>query len=234
MKNRIVAIVPARGGSKGVSGKNIKMLAGKPLILHTLDAARESGCFEKILVTTDSEEIRDIVLAAGHYCPDLRPGELSKDKALMIDVLKYCIEKKDYFDCAYDSVCLLQPTSPFRSASHIKEAVRMYGSSSCDTLVSVTEVPHRFHPSKLMVEKDGYLYPVDKDAPPTRHMTGDAVWGRNGPSILILETSLLKQGLLYGDRIIKYEMNKLNSIDIDDEADWLMAESLADALMKKA
>jgi len=228
MKKRIVGIVPARGGSKGVLGKNIRVLGSKPLILHTLDAARESCCFDSVYVTTDSQQIRDVVVNAGYVCPDLRPPELSQDDSMIIDVLRYCVPRLESIDMSCDSVCLLQPTSPFRTSTHIKEAVELYRQGDCDTLVSVIKVPHRFHPRKLMVEEHGYLKVIDPEGPFTRKINEATLWGRNGPAILIVRGALVLEGLLYGSRIKKYEMDLISSIDIDSEEDWDTARRISD------
>jgi CMP-N,N'-diacetyllegionaminic acid synthase len=231
---RTLGIVPARGGSKGVPGKNIRPLAGKPLILHTLEAARQSECLERVVVTTDSPEIQDTVLQGGFEAPFLRPPELAADATPLIAAVKHCLEwcEKDSRE-AYDVVYLLQPTSPFRTSAHIRKAYALYIEQSPDTLVSVTRVPHRFVPTSLMCERDGYLHHYLTEAvSATRH--GDVpLWARNGPAILITAAQWIRQGSFYGDKILPFPMDFLSSVDIDEEEDWTLAEKLVGANCRK-
>lgn len=227
---RTLCIVPARSGSKGVPGKNIRPLAGKPLILYTLEAAQHAECFERIVVTTDSPEIRDTAIHEGFEAPFLRPPELAADETPLIAAVKHCLEWCEA-DCqrAYDVVGLLQPTSPFRTADHIRKAYSLFTERSPDTLVSVIRVPHRFVPTSLMRERDGYLqHHMAEAAATTRHQDVQ-LWARNGPAILVTAAWWIRRNSFYGDRIVAFPMDFLSSVDIDEEEDWTLAELLAKA-----
>ncbi|HEL8615235.1 TPA: acylneuraminate cytidylyltransferase family protein, partial [Legionella pneumophila] len=123
---RILAIIPARAGSKRLPGKNIKLLAGKPLIAHTIDAALQSNCCEQVVVSTDSQEIADIAIQHGASVPWLRPASLSDDSSNIEDAVIDLLNNYKKINVHFDSVLLLQPTSPFRKPETIREAVLMH------------------------------------------------------------------------------------------------------------
>lgn len=225
--NDIIAIVPARGGSKGVPDKNIRILNGKPLIIHTLNAALESRCFKTIIVTTDSKEIRNIVLEYGFDCPFLRPAALSQDDTPLIKAVSHALEYAEFLQQKYDSVCLLQPTSPFRTGTHIREVVDIFNNSDCDTVVSINRVPHRFVPSSLMKIKNGYLENYKSKSVSVSRHDDPVLFARNGPAVLISTAGNIRKQIFYGEKVMGYTMDKISSIDIDDQEDWDLAERIA-------
>lgn len=212
-------------------GKNIRALGGKPLIFHTLEAAQEVGFFARIVVTTDSPEIRDKVRGAGFDAPFLRPPELATDSTPLITAVKHCLEWcENDPQQAYDAVCLLQPTSPFRSADHIRKAYGIFCAESPDTLVSVIRVPHRFVPTSLMWEEEGLLRHYMTETASTTRQRDRRFWARNGPAILITAAHWIRQGAFYGARIQGFPMDFISSVDIDEEEDWKLAERLVNAV----
>ena len=129
----VIALIPARGGSKGIVGKNLALLGGKPLLRYTTDAARQSGCIDRVLLSTDSEEIAAAGRAAGVEVPFLRPPELASDHASMSDVLRHCLAWLEGESAEpVEAIVLLQPTSPFRSSRHIDEAVALWRAKSAE------------------------------------------------------------------------------------------------------
>lgn len=231
MKKKLLAIIPARGGSKGIPGKNIKKLAGRPLISYSIEAALKSRGIDRVVVSTDDKEIAKISKKLGADVPYLRPKELAQDKTPIIPVLVHMInylrEKEGYFPYA---VVLLQPTSPLRRVKHIEEAIKKFlGNPMDDSLVSVVRAPHNFQPVKLMKMSGGYLAPYLKGQG-TKVFTRKnlpELYARNGPAILITKTKVItKDKSLYGKRIIPYQMSKIASFDIDDMEDWKIIESL--------
>lgn len=208
-------------------GKNIRMMGGKPLMIWTVDRAKQSGVFARIHVSTDSCEIQDIVVKAGYPCPSLRPACLAEDHTPMIDVLRHVLKEESRVGMNYDAVCLLQPTSPFRTVNHIKEAVSRFRESGADTLVSVTKVPHRFIPEKLMLQADGAdrIVPIEENVTLSRYGFRQ-LWARNGPAILIVKSSRILVGNFYRGQTIGYKMPFVASIDIDEEEDWMLSEML--------
>lgn len=223
----ILGVVPARGGSKGVPGKNIKPLKGKPLIIYSLEAAVHSGVLARTIVTTDSEEIRGIVLRFGYECPFLRPAELADDDIPMIFAVKHALAVMESKGETYSAVCLLQPTSPFRTARHIQDAVEKYRKSNCDALVSVVKVPHRFVPKSLMIQKEEYLENYQSGGVSVSRHQDEHLLARNGPAILISDAELIRNGTFYGNRLVGFPMDLISSVDIDEEADWHLAERIA-------
>ncbi len=151
---KVLAIIPARGGSKGVPGKNIKMLGDKPFIAYTIEQAIASGVFSKIIVSTDSEQIKEIGLQFGAEVPFIRPEELASDTASSISVVQHAVDffenQKEYFD----AICLLQPTSPFREKGFINKAIEKFIHKKTDCLLSVLQVPHEYNPHWTFLENE--------------------------------------------------------------------------------
>jgi len=228
MSLKILALIPARGGSKGVPRKNIRILSGKPMIIHTLEAASISNCFQDIVISTDSKDIQRTVIEYGFRCDELRPARLAQDDTPMQPVVHHALmqAEKDQ-NWQFDAVCLLQPTSPFRNAEHIAKAIEVFTKKQCDTLVSVTKVPHRFIPSCLMVEDGDYLRGYQNNWISTSRHEDPVLWARNGPAILITRSDVIRKGSLYGKNIVKFEMDIVSSIDIDSEQDWSLTVLLA-------
>lgn len=219
-----LVLIPARGGSKGVPGKNIKPLNGKPLILYTLDAARGVFPDENICVSTDDEAIKNVVTEAGLPVPFLRPDSLATDIAGSREVCLHAIEYYEKQEKVFDTLILLQPTSPFRTATHIREAMALY-SDDIDMVVGVTET--KSNPYYVLFEENdqGFLE-KSKQGNFTRRQDCPKVWEYNG-SIYIINISALKQQPLGSfTRIRKYEMEERVAVDIDTPLDWLLCEVL--------
>ncbi|MBP3295738.1 MAG: acylneuraminate cytidylyltransferase family protein, partial [Lachnospiraceae bacterium] len=132
-----IAIIPARSGSKGLKDKNIKMMCGKPLLAYSIQAAKDSGCFDTIMVSTDSEQYAEIARSNGAEVPFLRSAETSGDKAGSWDVVKEVLKKYESFGKEFQNVCLLQPTSPLRTSEDIKKAYQLYENKQAGIVISV-------------------------------------------------------------------------------------------------
>lgn len=222
-----IVIIPARGGSKGIPGKNIKPLNGKPLIHYTTEAAREVFPDNIILVSTDSIEIKRIVEETGLQVPFLRPSELSTDTSSSYDVLLHAAEfaKKEGID--FDTVVLLQPTSPLRTSKHISEALSIYN-DALDMVVSVKESEENPYYSLFEENQEGILQP-SKPSNFTRRQDCPPVYSYNGAIYVINYESLKKQPLHKFTRIAKYLMPGINSLDLDTELDWKFMEFLMES-----
>ena len=157
----ILAIIPARIGSKGIPQKNIKKLAGKPLLAYTAEAALHSDLLTRFVLSTDDEKIAVIGRNYGLEVPFLRPTELAQDDTPALPVFQYVVselERQEQYQP--DVVVVLQPTSPLRSSKHIDEAIQIFSQSEVDSLVSVTEVPHNMNPYSVMgLTKSGFIKP---------------------------------------------------------------------------
>lgn len=213
----VIALVPARGGSKGIPRKNLAPLAGKPLLQWTLDAAAASETVTRVVVSTDDGEIAEVARGAGVEVVT-RPAELAEDETPMLDVIRHALREIG----ACDVLVLLQPTSPLRRAEHVDGAVRLLVDSGADCVVSVVAVPHRYEPGSLMDVRDGRL--VARSASATRQAK-ERVYARNGPAVLALRPDRLGDDLYSGD-CRAYLMDERDSIDVDTPADVELAERL--------
>lgn len=217
-------IIPARGGSKGVPGKNIKLLNGKPLIQYTIEAALEVTDKENIIVSTDSHDIKNVVENLGIRINSLRPKELASDTSSTYDVLLHELNILEKIGRYYDRLVLLQPTSPFRTGKHILEAWRLYN-DDLDMIVSVKET--KANPYFVLREEDenGFLKP-SKISHATRRQDVPKVWELNGAIYIINTKSLKEMPIVNFGKVKKYVMDELSSLDIDTALDWVVAENL--------
>lgn len=229
--NGMIALIPARGGSKGIPRKNLALLDGRPLIAWTIESALESGAFERLIVSTDDSEIAEVARREGADVPFLRPAEFAGDVAPAIGVIRHALDALGLgLSDSSSSVTYLQPTSPFRTAAQLREAVELFKEQQPDTLVSVQRVPHNMVPGAQMVPV-GEGYPLWLESPAgqvLRRQEKAVTYARNGPAILIVSArDVLEHGQLYGERVLGYEMDRLSSLDIDDPLDLDMARALA-------
>lgn len=222
---RFLAVIPARGGSKGIPRKNLRVLAGLPLIAHSITAAQAAATVDRVVVSTEDSEIAAVARAWGAEVVD-RPQSLARDDSPTLDSLRHTVAALETVD-GYrpDAVITLQPTSPLRTARHIDEAAALFAADpTADSLVSCVPVPHIFHPRSVMRrDADGYLAPYLPDPQPTRRQDKEPVLARNGAAIYITRTERLAD-FVFGGRLIAYLMDEDSSLDIDVEADLAFAE----------
>lgn len=224
---RLLAVIPARGGSKGIARKNVREVAGRPLIVWTIEAARAAGCLGRIVVSTDDEEIAQISRDAGAEIV-VRPQSLSGDDTPTLPVLKHAAECLAADGFLAEAVVTLQPTSPLRRPRHIIEAVELFlADPSADSLVSVIDVPHIFHPQSIMRrDAHGYLMPYLPAEPvPTRRQDKPQVFARNGAAVYITRAARLGD-YVFGGRLIGYRMAAEDSLDIDTLDDLAEADRI--------
>jgi CMP-N,N'-diacetyllegionaminic acid synthase len=223
MKNTLV-IIPARGGSKGVPGKNIKLLNGKPLIQYTIEVARKLFSDQQIIVSTDDQTIIDVVEQLGLKVPFKRPPELATDKAGTYEVLLHAMKYAEQNGIPFDKVLLLQPTSPFRTKTNLEEAYLLYN-EELDMVVSVKET--KSNPYYVLFEENekGYLV-KSKPSSFIRRQDCPKVWEYNGAIYIMNKTQLQLNPPVMFTKIKKYVMNEFESHDIDTPLDWLIAEHL--------
>ena len=209
----VLGLIPARGGSKGIPGKNLVPLAGKPLLAWTVDAARAARSLTHVVVSTDD----DGIAAAAGVQVLRRPAELAADETPMLDVIRHAAEE---IPC--DVLVLLQPTSPLRRPEHVDESVALLRETGADCVVSVVEVPHQFRPDSLMALEDGRLVALG-DA--RRRQDKQSVYARNGPAVLVVRPDRLGDDLYAGDTR-PYVMDPRDSIDVDGPFELELAELL--------
>ncbi len=222
----ILAIIPARGGSKGIPHKNIVDLCGKPLIQYTIEAAQKSQQITRCILSTDDREIADVGRKLGAEIA-WRPPELAGDSTVMKDVISYHLTELEKSKYQADILTLLQPTSPLRTAKHIDEALgRLIDEKEADATVSVIPVPHLFTPQKIMqIDETGYLqfYMSDGEKYTTRQEIPQ-FYARNGAAIYAVYVDTYKKTKsLYGTKCLPYYMNIEDSVDIDDADDLELA-----------
>lgn len=227
---KILGLIPARGGSKGVPRKNIKMLCGKPLLAYSIETALKSECFDEIMVSTDDSEIANIALKLGASVPFMRPSTLADDLSPTVDTVLHVLEEYQKMDKIFDAVCILQPTNPLRTIEMISLSVNKFRSSKTDSLISVREVPHTFNPYWIFEDKDdcGLLSPVSRGHNNiiSRRQDLPKVFYRDG-SIYITKASVISNlRSLYGASISYINFEHESHINIDTMDDWKLAEKM--------
>lgn len=229
-KEKIIAIIPARSGSKGLKDKNIKILVDKPLIAYTIEAAKESKIFEKIVISTDSQEIAKIAKQFGAEVPFIRPNELAMDESSTIDVVFHCLnffQKDDY-----DVFCLLQPTSPLRSYEDIINSYRLFQEKKANAVISVCEMEHSPVWSNLIGEDLRIDHFIKKSEINKRRQEFPTYYRVNGAIYFSKIEYFFKYRYFYEKDCFAYIMPQDRSIDIDNILDFKLAELLLKEKMK--
>mgnify|MGYP002515694954 CR=1 FL=1 len=221
-------VIPARGGSKGIPHKNIRPLAGKPLIGYAIDTARELADDADICVSTDDPEIAAVAEKMGLKVPFLRPAELATDKSGTYEVLLHALDFYKARGTDYDTLVLLQPTSPLRTADDVRRALALYN-DSVDMVVTVKEAASNPYYNCYEVDNDGYLHISKGDGSYTRRQDAPKAWEYNGAVYVIRVSALRQMPLGKMHRRVMCEMDAARSVDLDTELDWLIAEHLMTA-----
>ncbi len=222
-KNNCLAIIPARGGSKGVPGKNILPLLGRPLIAYTIEAARKACLIGRVLVSTDDPKIAEVAARSGAEVPFLRPPELARDETPTLPVLQHVLNQlKATEGSEPEIIVLLQPTSPLRRAQDIDEAMALLGETGADSVVSlcVTE-----HPPFWMKQLEGdRVLPFLKNAPEyTRRQDMPPVYRLNGAIYVTRRRVLMEENRILGRDTRGLVMDAESSVDIDTPLDLKIA-----------
>ncbi len=229
---KILGVITARGGSKGIPRKNIKDLKGQPLITYTIKAAQESGIFDRLIISTDDPEIAEMAKKYGVEVPFIRPADLAQDTTPHLPVMQHAVKwLEDNENYQPDLVSILQPTAPLRQARHLKEALDLLIKREADSVFGVVEIPNHFSPYWAVVEdKDGlgqlFIGQPIKDRITRRQDFPQKVYVNNG-AMYIFKRDLLfdaQKPNFYGDRVVIYPMPEKYSINIDSPEDWPLAE----------
>ena len=221
-RNNIVAIIPARGGSKGIPRKNIRELAVKPLIAYTIEAAKKSKYIAKIICSTDDEEIALVAKTFGAEVPFLRPKELAKDDTPMLPVIQHAVRFLEEKGLNIDLVILLQPTSPLRSEKEIDAAIEKLIETNADSVVTVHKVDS--HSRRFRLERDRLLPLQEKYF--QSHQEAPDLYALNGAIYIFRRDTLMKDNTFYGEDIRAIVMKEEKSIDIDTPFDFFIAEMI--------
>lgn len=218
---KILAIIPARGGSKGIPHKNIIDLCGRPLISYTIKAALECKYIDYVMVSTDDDEIAKVAREYGAEVPFMRPATLAADTSKTIDAIIYSINTLQEKGKLFDDLILLQPTEPLRTSKDINSAIEIYQSNNCKPLVSVSEVDD--HPILIRTVENGILKQLLDVSSTCRRQDMPKYYRVNG-CIYINSIENLNESTSFNDNTIPYIMEKSHSVDIDEMSDLTMAE----------
>jgi CMP-N,N'-diacetyllegionaminic acid synthase len=228
---KVLGVITARGGSKGIPGKNLKLLGGRPLIAYTIDAALQAGVLDRLILSTDDPAIAEAARALGCEAPFLRPPELARDDTPHLPVMQHAVEWLATNErCHPDLVMILQPTSPLRRAEHVRESVSLAQTSGADSVVGVSAVPMHYHPLRtLRVDAAGTAALFVTGEPirrrDKRRQDLPPVWAMNGAIYLFRTHTLFDpEPSLFGSRSVAYVMRHPSGLSIDDPEDWMEVE----------
>ena len=224
----ILGLIPARGGSKGLTGKNIRPLNGSPLIEWTIRAARESKLLDEVMVSTDSADIAKIARDCGANIPFMRPQSLAEDITPTIDVVEHVVDMyKTLFEKNFDYIALLEPTSPIREKNDIDNMITMLISRSgdFDGIVSLGEVKE--HPSIVMQVQNDCVKPLlSEEIKPTRRQDMPKIYFPFGVAYIVKKESLMNERTFFCKRTLGYEIKRHQCYEIDDIIDFISVEAI--------
>lgn len=224
---KILGIIPARGGSKGIPNKNLRELAGKPLLAYAAEAANSAGVFDRLVLSTDSQAISDLGRSLGLDVPFMRPADLAADDSPMLAVLQHAVTQLEERGWKADIIVLLQATSPLRRAERIVEAVNLLKNGNYDSVVSVVEIPDLYSPQKAMRIENGRLEFWSPDGQTiTRRQQVEAAYAREGTVYACWRDVLIEKGSLYGDKCLPLVVSLEESLSLDTLDDWSRAEAI--------
>lgn len=224
---KILGLITARGGSKGIPGKNIKLLNGRPLIDYTITSAKESKLLSRTILSSDDQNIIGIAKTTGIEVPFTRPSGLAKDETSSIDVVKHALEFFKKMGDEYEAICLLQPTTPFRRKGLIDEAIRKFQNGNYDSLITVREIPAEYNPHWAFEEEDGFLkIATGEDTPISRRQELPKAYHRDGAVYISRTDLVLKRDQILGQHIGFLDTSKDSYVNIDTPEDWAKAETI--------
>jgi CMP-N,N'-diacetyllegionaminic acid synthase len=224
----VLAIVTARGGSKGIPHKNIRLIAGKPLLQYTAEAALGAKRLSRVILTTDDEEIAEVGRRFGLEVPFLRPSELALDDTPSLPVLQHAVATLEAMGQRYELICLLQPTAPLRLSSDIDACIDLLEQTRADSVVTILPVPPEFNPHWVYFRDDGGFLRLStgaKDPLPRRQALPPA-FCRAGSVYVMRRRVLMEQNSLYGSRVEGLLIDPARSVNLDTPEDWQRAEAL--------
>jgi len=224
-----VAIIPARGGSKRIPRKNIKLFHGKPMIAYSIEAAKQSGCFDRIIVSTDDQEIAEIALRYGAEVPFVRPVDIADDLATTLDVMQHAIMWCTDQQWAVDKVCCIYATAPFILPEYIQQGLKVVCAENVEYAFSVTTFPFPIQRA-IALDKDGAVSMFSPEHANTRsqdleeayHDAGQFYWGK--------ATAYLAGKAIFTEHSKAVILPRKRVQDIDTFEDWQLAESLFSVL----
>jgi CMP-N-acetylneuraminic acid synthetase len=225
---RILGIIPARGHSKGIPRKNIRLLVGKPLLQYTAEAALGSKRLARVILSTEDKEIAEVGRNCGLEVPFLRPPELACDDTPTLPVLQHVVRALEDAGDRHDAICLLQPTSPLRQSCDIDACISLFIETGADSVVTMLPVPAVHNPHWVYFRgPDGFLrLSTGEESPIPRRQMLPPAFHREGSVYVIRRNVLMEKNSLYGSKIAGYPMDPTRSVNIDTLEDWVRAEAL--------
>ena len=225
---RILGLITARGGSKGVLRKNVKLLHELPLIGYSIKSALETDLLDDVIVSTEDAEIAKISKQLGAKVPFMRPQELATDNSPTIDTIVYTVKKLQSLGEEYDAICLLQPTTPFRNQKDLVKAIEKFKTTRADSLISVRKVPHQYNPHWVFERTESTPYltiATGEDRIISRRQELPEAFYRDGSIYLTKVSVIIDEKSLFGKKITYYETKYSPDINIDTLEDWKKAEA---------
>ena len=230
---KICGLIPARGGSKGVPRKNIRMLGDKPLIAYTIDDARKSKYLSNVIVSTDDIEIANIAKFYGAEIPFMRPKTLAQSETPTVDVIKHVINFYESIGEKFDLYCILQPTTPYRIENDIDGTIEKLIETNADTSMTIYKVPHAFNPYWVYFKNSNDQLKLSiKNDKVLRRQELPHAYARAGTAYVIKNETIKKYNSIYGEKIVGYEINNILDVNIDEMNDWNKAEKLLGTYLK--
>lgn len=223
----VLGLVPARGGSKGVPRKNIRPLAGRPLLAYTAESARRSKRLTRVVLSTEDEEIARVGTELGLDVPFLRPMDLAGDTTPTLPVVQHAIQTLEQRGERFDAVCLLQPTDPLRSADDIDACIELLERTGADSVISILEVPDRYNPYWTFFMHDDHRLQLALGGPEpiSRRQALPPAFHRSG-SIYLTRCDVVLSGSLYGGHVVGWQAPADRAVNIDAEEDFVLAERI--------
>jgi CMP-N-acetylneuraminic acid synthetase len=226
IKKNILGVITARGGSKGIPYKNIKILGDKPLIAYTIEVAKKSRLITHLIVSTDDKKIARIAEKYGANVPFLRPKILANDETPTLPVIQHAVRfMEEMIGIKFDYTVILQPTSPLRIVEDIDKTVELLINTGADSAVSLVETEASAHPIKMKkIENNRVLAYCIEESEGIRRQDLPIAYKRSGAVYAQTRETIMYRNMLYGDYIVGHIIPKARYIDIDDEFDWVKAE----------
>jgi CMP-N-acetylneuraminic acid synthetase len=225
---KVLGLIPARGGSKGIPHKNIRHLHGKPLIAYTAEAAHQARRLSRLILSTDDEQIAEVGRHCGLDAPFIRPIELAEDDTPMLSVVQHAVRWMENRNEHFDAVCLLQPTNPLRRPEDIDACIELLEASDAQSVVTILPVPSEYNPHWVYFQqKDGSLrLSTGEMNPISRRQALPQAFHREGSVYVTRREAVIEQNSLYGERVIGYLLEPERTVNIDNPEDWQRAEAL--------
>lgn len=222
----VLALITARGGSKGIPGKNIKLLGGKPLISWTIEAAKACPHIDRLILSSDDTDIIETAIAAGCEAPFRRPKELAADHTPSMDVIMHALAQ---LDIRYDYLLLLQPTSPFRTTAHIQQIIEQAIETESEMMVSVKKISN--HPAFMFELKEGYLHSFFPQKQQVRRQDMPTAYQHNGALYFAKTEYLEHEQSFLTPKVRPFTMSGIANLDLDEPEDWLYAEYIIEKIL---